>query len=99
MEGTPDHRLHLPVSDIHPHDAGTKDDWVPRCAAARGRASAQRPRAAAASATWRRAGAAVAAVPCAAPNLPPPPPPAVLHSSSLPLHLPSPSAGIRSWCA
>lgn len=26
-----EYRLHLPVTDIHPHDAGTKDDWVPRC--------------------------------------------------------------------
>ncbi len=27
------YKLHLPVQQIHPHDAGTKDDWVPRCVA------------------------------------------------------------------
>ncbi|KAI7840579.1 hypothetical protein COHA_005732 [Chlorella ohadii] len=30
VDGTEQWRLHLPVTDIHPHDEGTKDAWIPR---------------------------------------------------------------------
>lgn len=30
VEGTEEWRRHLPVTDIHPHDEGTKDAWIPR---------------------------------------------------------------------
>lgn len=32
-----EYQLHLPVQQIHAHDVGTKDDWVPRCARRGGR--------------------------------------------------------------
>jgi hypothetical protein len=34
--GTDEYKLHLPVTEIHPHDVGTKDDWIPRWAPRRG---------------------------------------------------------------
>ncbi len=32
VHGSEEWRRHLPVTDIHPHDEGTKDAWIPRCA-------------------------------------------------------------------
>lgn len=40
VPGTPEWDLHLPVADIHEHDKGTKDDWVPRWVLPPGRGQA-----------------------------------------------------------